>query len=204
MTLTTQQTRGRARGPLLDGTGVAFMLCVAAATSELVPERVSVWYDPIPPTRHAIRQSTLRARHGHVVTRLRGRGVVPPRTAFKGGQLEQSPSTPSSPRALRAPGDAPRHHRVDEIFAVRRRLLRQGCAPYIREAVSRVAPEAPALFPPQLADFVRQTLQWLPSERLRAALTMLHPFVYLSALDVKVAVAKGKKRARLHRPRLPR
>jgi hypothetical protein len=45
---------------------------------------------------------------------------------------------------------------------------------------------------PQLADFVRQTLQWIPSERLRAASAMLHPFVHMSALDVKVAVVKGK------------
>jgi hypothetical protein len=42
--------------------------------------------------------------------------------------------------------------------------------------------------PPQLADFVRQTLQWLPSERLRAASAMLHPFVYLGPLDVEVAL----------------
>ena len=46
--------------------------------------------------------------------------------------------------------------------------------------------------PPQLADFVQQTLQWQPQERLAAASASLHSFVSSRALDVTVAVAKGK------------
>ena len=45
---------------------------------------------------------------------------------------------------------------------------------------------------PQLADFVRQTLQWHPQERLTAASASLHSFVSSRALSVTVAVAKGK------------
>jgi len=46
--------------------------------------------------------------------------------------------------------------------------------------------------PPQLADFVQQTLQWQPQERLAAASASLHSFVSSRALSVPVAVAKGK------------
>ena len=46
--------------------------------------------------------------------------------------------------------------------------------------------------PPQLADFVRQTLQLHPQERLTAASASLHSFVSSRALSVTVAVAKGK------------
>ena len=46
--------------------------------------------------------------------------------------------------------------------------------------------------PPQLADFVQQTLQWQPQERLAAASASLHSFVSSRALSVTVAVAKGK------------
>ena len=46
--------------------------------------------------------------------------------------------------------------------------------------------------PPQLADFVRQTLQWHPQERLAAASISVHLFVSSRALSVTVAVAKGK------------
>ena len=45
---------------------------------------------------------------------------------------------------------------------------------------------------PQLADFVRQTLQWHPQERLTAASASLHSFVSSRALSVTVAVAQGK------------
>ena len=46
--------------------------------------------------------------------------------------------------------------------------------------------------PPQLADFVRQTLQWQPHERLTAASASLHSFLSSRALSVTVAVAQGK------------
>jgi hypothetical protein len=63
------------------------------------------------------------------------------------------------------------------------------------DALAQPCPEWPPrrlhCCPPQLADFVRQTLQWLPSERLRAASAMRHPFVYSGPLDVEM-VANGK------------
>jgi hypothetical protein len=46
--------------------------------------------------------------------------------------------------------------------------------------------------PPQLADFVQQTLKWHPKERLAAASASLHSFVSSRALSVTVKVAKGK------------
>ena len=46
--------------------------------------------------------------------------------------------------------------------------------------------------PPELADFVKQTLQWRPQERLAAASASLHSFVKSRALSVTVAVQKGK------------
>ena len=57
---------------------------------------------------------------------------------------------------------------------------------------------------PQLLDFVRQTLRWLPQERLTAASASQHEFLSSRALSVSVSVAPGKKRARLHCPRQPR
>ncbi len=77
---------------------------------------------------------------------------------------------------------------------------------------ARRPPAYPYQWPPtrlrgcqaQLADFVRQTLQWLPQERLTAASASQHEFVSSRALSVSVSVAPGKKRARLHCPRQPR
>ncbi len=69
------------------------------------------------------------------------------------------------------------------------------------DAVRRL-PAYPCQWPPtrlrgcqaQLADFVRQTLQWHPQERLTAASASQHEFVSSRALSVIVSVAQGKTR----------
>ena len=75
-----EQTRGRARGSRWRCVGAA-LRALPAGASAFGPDRASL-YGELPRPRHVIGQSTIRARLGLVVRRLRGRGVVPLRTAL--------------------------------------------------------------------------------------------------------------------------